>query len=374
MNNQISKKQFFTLTASFFMGNSLALTGGLSKNEKIGYITVFASFVLFIALCFLYSRLFQKYQSSDLFYISEVILGKVFSKIILLLVLFYSLFTAVISTIEFLFFVELSSDFSLKPVWTALFFSLCILSIFLCGKKALARYSELILPFVLLCMAVILFFGIEKMNPSNLKIENIPETGYIVSNTLMNFLSPFSNILIIYFFTSDMFNHKQVTPSSIKAGFTALLVIAALYLTNLLIIGKNLMSSLYFPTLYTFSVINPSLFTERSETVFFITYIFFDILYTAVAYFTAIECTEKLLPKKNTLSPKRKKVFFIIAALLSFIVMNIKIDINSFYSSFTKIPFILATVTIGIPVILTAASFFRRGVYPPPSNNSCHPQ
>ena len=372
MDNKISKKQFFTLTASFFMGNSLALTGGLSKNEKIGYITIFVSFILYIGLCFSYNRLFKIYGSSDLFFISKNILGKICYKILLALVLVYSLFTAIISSVEFLFFIELSSDFSAKPILTALLFSVCILSILLCDKKALARYSELILPFVLLSIAVILFFGLDKINISNLKIEAIPKASYIFSNTLMNFISPFSNILLIYFFASDMFNKQQINRASIKAGFVSLIVIASIYVMNLLIIGKNLMSSLYFPALYTFSVINPSLFTERSETVFYVTYIFFDILYTAVAYFTATECFEKLFFKKNTSSPKRKKIFFLIASILSFIVMNLKIDITAFYSSFTGIPYIIAAVTLGIPLILTLISLFKRPSHVQPSNNNCH--
>jgi len=370
MENKISKRQFYSLVASFFMGNSLALAGGISRGEKIGYITIFISYALFFCLCFLYSLLFKKHSSSDLFLICEKLFGKFFNKILLFIILLYSLFTALISSFEFLFFVELSSDFSIKPIWITLIFSVCLLSIFLCGKKALARYSEIILPFVIFIVAVILFFGISKANISNLKIEKLPDVPYILSNTFMNFISPFSNILLVYFFTSDLFSFEKIKKESLKAGFIALLVIASIYFMNLLIIGKELMGSLYFPTLYTFGVINPSLFTQRSETVFFITYMFFDILYVAVSYFVAIECAKRLFFKKSTSFQKGKKVFFIAVPILSFVVMNLKIDINSFYSSFSKIPFIVSGITLGIPVILILACFFKRGPRSLPLNNN----
>ena len=40
MENQITKRQFYSLFASFFMGNSLALAGGISKGEKIDAIGI----------------------------------------------------------------------------------------------------------------------------------------------------------------------------------------------------------------------------------------------------------------------------------------------------------------------------------------------
>lgn len=374
MENKITKRQFYSLCASFFMGNSLALAGGISKGEKIGYITIFFSFALYIGLLGLYGFLFKKYKTSDLFYISQTVLGKTFNKILLFIILLYSLFTALISSLEFLFFIELSSDFSFKPIWIALLFSVSLIFILLCEKKALFRYSEIILPFVIFIVGVILVFGIEKINLSNLKIENFPSISYILSNTVLNFISPFSNILILYFFSSDIFKTKNIKKESLKAGFIALLVIFGIYLMNLLIIGKNLMSSLYFPALYTFSVINPSMFTERSETVFFITYMFFDILYVAVSYFCAIECIKRLFYKKNTLSQKRKKVFFMTFPVLSFIIMNLKIDINSFYSSFSVIPFIVSFITLGTPLILILISLFKKSSCSPPLNSNSHQQ
>ena len=371
METKITKRQFYSLCASFFMGNSLALAGGISKGEKIGYITIFISFALFIGLLWSYNFLFKKYKTSDLFYISQTVLGEIFNKILLSIILLYSLFTALISSLEFLFFIQLSSDFSFDPLWIALLFSISLICILLCGKKALFRYSEIILPFVIFIVMVILIFGIEKANLSNLKIEKFPDMSYILSNTFLNFVSPFSNILILYFFASDIFKTKDIKKESLKAGFIALLVIAAIYFMNLLIIGKNLMSSLYFPALYTFSVINPSMFTQRSETVFFISYMFFDILYVAVSYFCAIECVKKLFYKKNTHFQKRKKVFFIIFPVFSFIIMNFKIDINSFYSSFSVIPFIVSFITIGTPLILILISLFRKSsCYPPLNSNS----
>lgn len=356
MNNQISKKQFFTLLSTFLMGNSLAIAGGLSKGEKIGYITIFASFLLYIGLAFMYGIIFKKSKDADLFLISENLLGKFFYKIMLFMIFIYSFLTALITSTEFLFFIELSSDFSLNPLWTALVFSISLYAIFLCGKKALARYSEVILPFVLFILLFIIVSGYSKMNVSNLKIDKIPSASYILSSTLTNFLSPFSNILLVLFFSSGMLKGKNIKSASIKAGILALIVISGIYAINLLVLGKELMGELYFPTLYTFGVINPNLFTERSETMFFVTYIFFDVLYTAVSYFTAMSCFKRLFFKKNTFSKKFKKVFLIIPALCSFIVMNLKTDITVFHESLPYIPYIFAIVTVGLPAILTVIS------------------
>lgn len=367
MDKQLSKKQFFALTASFLLGNTLAVTGGITKGEKIGYITIFISFLLYIALCLIYGGLFEKFGTSDLFYVGECVLGKALYKIFLVIILLYSLFTALVSSAEFLLFVELSSDLTVSPIFAALAFSLCVYCIILCGKRALSGYAELILPFVLFMLAITMLFGIKKFNPANLRIENIPSIKYILSNIALNFISPFSNIMLVYFLTAGTVNHKDIKKQSIKAGFLVLITIAAVYLWNLLIIGKNLMSSLYFPTLYTLGVVNPDLFTERSESIFFVTYIFFDILYTAAAYLTSINCVQRLFFKKNTLSAKTKRILFAIPAILSFAVMNFKTDSESFHSSFINMSFSSASVTLGIPIILSVVSLIRKNHIKPES-------
>lgn len=392
-NNKISEKQFFTLTASFFMGNALALAGGVSGGEKIGYITLFASYALFLLLCLLYFFLFKKSKSSDLYTVCESIFGSFFGKIALFVVFLYSVFTALLSSAEFMLFSMISSDFKINPLVISLVFSFSLLGILLCGKKALARYSELILPFVIACIAFVLISGAGKFDLSNLRTESVPSAGFIFSNIYMNFITPFSNVMLIYFFASD--NKKSAEKSlasGVKGGFTALLVIAAVYVSNLLIIGKSLMGTLFFPTLFTFGVINPPFLAERSEAIFFISYIFFDILYTAVAYFTAADCFQRIFCKKASYAEKtdeknsektqkndektlkiekngqkndeknRKndekkqkttaKILYILAAALSLAIMNLNTEAEKFYSAFSYLPYVFSAVTLGLPLLL----------------------
>lgn len=393
MSNKISEKQFFTLTASFFMGNALALAGGVSKGEKIGYITLFASFALFLGLCVLYFFLFKKSRSTDLYTVCENVFGSFFGKAVFFIVFLYSTFTALLSSAEFMLFTMISSDFTINPVLISFVFSFSLLAILLCGKKALARYSELILPFVIACIVFVLVTGADKFNLSNLKIENAPSAGFVFSNIYMNFITPFSNIMLIYFFASDnLKSPEKKFASGVKAGFIALLVIATVYISNLLIIGKKLMESLYFPTLFTFGVINPPFLSERSEGIFFISYIFFDILYTAVAYFTASDCFLRIFCKKASYAErndeknnektekneKKKqkttaKILYILATVLSFTAMNLNLETEKFYFAFSWLPYVFSAVTLGLPLLLaltaSAKAYFARS-----SKNNSRPQ
>ena len=368
-DNLITNRQFISLASAFFLGNALAVTGGINASEKTGHITILISFILYTLLCFIYKRIFTKCETSDIFGICVQFFGVAFEKLIYVAVFIYSIFTAVISSVEFLFFVEASSDFSLNPLLISFIFAVAVFLILLCGKKALARYSELILPFVLGIIAFVFIFGVKKMNFQNLIPSNFPKISELSKEVSISFLSPFSNILLIYFFVSDMFTKKTIQKGSICAGLISLAVIMAVYIANLTVIGKNLMNSLYFPALYTFSVINPEIFTERSETVFFTTYIFLDILYTACAYFVATDLCGRIFSKKNTPPKKIRKVFLVIPSLLSFAVMALAPDIETFRSSLKTVPFILSVITLGIPVIFYVLSLFRDNLPHKTKNN-----
>lgn len=363
MNNKLSKNSFFPLCVSVLLGGSLAAAGGVMQGEKIGYITVFASFLLYIPLLFLYFGIFKRGGSTDIFKASENILGKTAYKIFLTVSSVYCFFTALVSSREFFAFASLSSNLAVSPVVISLTFSACIYFIMLCGKQAVSGYTMIMLPFVMLLLGVTMLFGIPKFDTANLNIENIPDFGYIGESVFLNFVSPFSNIFIVYLLMQGT-DKKSIKRKSVTAGLFTLFVIALVYVWNLLIIGKNLMNSLYFPSLYTLGAVNPNLFTERSESVFLITYIFFYIVFVSASYLAAFSCIFRLFDKKNTPDLKIKGIVYLIPLALTFTAMTVNINTQKFHASFLTVTAVSACVTVGIPIILFLVSYIKNNRSP----------
>jgi len=361
MKKQLTPRQAICLTASFFLGNTAAIAGGGSTSEKIGYLTYFPAFFLFIILSLGYSCIFKKNENMSLFEIINETLSPVFSKIILFIIFLYSFFCAALSCGNFMFFASVSTDSQIPFSILAIFIGLCIFFILSANKKTLGRYCELILPFVLALFFIMIIFGIFKGNPKNLYVKLPIPFSDIAKSTFYNFLSPFANIFIIMLFMMNMTDTKKLFGISLKGGLISLICLFLVYFVNLLTLGKKLLGDLYYPTLFSFGVINPGLLTQRSETIYYISYVFFDIIYITVSLFVSINAFTMLFFKnKKKLSETKKRILSASFSLVLVLFMVFFNFTSSFYNLYNKFLLLQIPITIGLPFIIFIRSLSKK--------------
>ncbi len=360
MKKQLTTRQSICLIVSFFLGNTLAVMGSGSGKEKIGYLTYLPAFCLYIVLILSYSFIFKKNGNKNLFEIIESEFSNVISKLFLFVIFLYSFFCAALSCGNFMFFASVSTDSQVSFSLLSLFIGFCIFFILSSNKKTLGRYCEIILPFVLLMLFIMVIFGIFKGNPKNLYVAFPVSVKEIAKSTLYNFLSPFANIFLIMLFMNNLLGNKRLISSSLKAGAISALSLALIYFVNLLTLGKNLLSQLYYPTLFSFGVINPGLLTQRSETIYYVSYIFFDIIYISVSLFVCITAFTFLFLKEKNLSNTKKRILSSVFSVILILFMVFFNFTGSFYKLYTSFLLMQLPITLGIPTVIFLRSIFKK--------------
>ncbi len=362
MKKKLTQRQAVCLTASFFLGNTLAIAGSGNTSEKIGYLTYIPAFLIFLFLMLLYRFIFNKSGEKSFFEITDEIFPPFISKIFLAIIFLYSFFSSALSCGNFMFFASVSTDSQISFSLLSLFIGICIFFILSSNKKTLGRYCELILPFVLFLFLIMIVSGIFKGNPKNLYVD-LPINIYdILKSTVFNFFSPFANIFLIVLFMKNMISSKDIFSVSLKGGIISAICLSLVYFVNLITLGKDLLSSLYYPTLFSFGVINPGLLTQRSETIYYVSYVFFDIIYIAISLFVSMSSfsflffKEKDLTKINQTKKRTLSISFSLILVLFMMFFNFT---GSFYKLYTSILFIQLPITIGLPVIVFLRVIFK---------------
>lgn len=356
-DKKLTKGQLNALIISFFLGNTLAVSGGLLKGDKYGYITIFIAFFLFLGFIKIYDYILKKNAYCDFYTVIKNSFSKPIYKTIMAVIFVFSLFSAVMSSLNIMFFVIVSSRGEISILPFAFLLCLCLYSIMTKSKKTLGRYCSLMFYSVIFLFAIMIIFGFFKGDYKNLYV-NLPiSVPKALKSTFFGFLSPFSDIFFIYLFSGSVCRSSRVSKSAKLSGFVATMILSAVYFVNVIMLGKNLISDVYYPTLFSFGIINPITQISRSEIIYYTAHLFFDIIYISVSLFVCKDSFFKLFFEENNKSKTKERIFSL--SIASFILLYILLSgfSGKFYNSYDIIAFLRIPVNIGIVVLCFIKSF-----------------
>lgn len=353
-NKNLTKGQLTTLIISFLLGNTLAVSGGIIKGEKYGYITVFIAFLIFLLFIKMYEYTLKKNDYCDFYTVIKNCFSKPIYKIIMFAIFIFSFFSALMSSLNVVFFVIIASQGKVSLTFFAILLCLCLYSIITKDKKTLGRYCSLVFYGVIFLFLIMIIFGFFKGDYKNLYISLPISVPTVLKSTLYNFLAPFSDIFLIYIFAGSIYNPVNISKPIKLSGFFSAIILSAVYFVNVIILGKNLMSDIYYPTLFSFGVINPLTQISRSEAIYYTAHLFFDIIYICVSLFVCKDSFFKLFSKeskenKENKKNKTKERIFSLSAV-SFILLYILLSgfSGKFYNLYEAVIYLKIPINIGI--------------------------
>ncbi len=346
---KLTKKQLTAFITSFLLSNTLTVSGNAKTQEKYGYITIFLSYVVFLFLIKIYDRIFEKSGCNNIYDVLKNTFSQRFYKAILFVILVFSFLSSLMSTLNIMFFVTVSAQGKINIVFFAILLCLCLYSVTVKKENVLGRYCSLAVFGIVFLFALMISFGIFKGNLKNLSLTLPISFSDFSKSTFYNFLSPFSDIFFVYLFLQNLSPYKETSKSAKISGLTATVILSGVYIVNLSVLGKNLMSNVYYPTLFSFGIINPFNKISRSEIVYYSSHIFFDIIYTAVGIFIAKTCFFKIFTKK---SKTKEHIFSVSAVSLILLFILFSSFSGSFYNLYNKIAFLRLPINIGIVLLL----------------------
>ena len=363
---KLTSRQGFCLMTCFLLGNVLSGIGSGSDLEKTGYLSVFFSFLPLILLIFIYREILRRNNNRDFFELFSLLLGRTAGKILLIVIAFYSLLSAFFSMANLIEFIEKSTFFN-TPKQLVLFISL-LLILYLCfsREKAMGRYAEIVLPIVLFAVSMLFIFGWKQFNPEHIVF--ISSKKHFVKQGFKIFLSPFSEIIFVYLLFDMLKDKTKISKIAISSCTLTVFLFSAMYLFNLLILGKKLMASVPFPTFYAASVVEVGTVIENAETLITFSYTFCDLLYSGACLFLLSKSVQTLFPQHQN----AKKITALSAVILIFVLLCIPKISGNLRQYYEWVAPGMIPLTLGIPMVLLLATLFKKPNTKGHSPKSCN--
>ncbi|MEK4877118.1 MULTISPECIES: GerAB/ArcD/ProY family transporter [Paenibacillus] len=265
MNKEIiSTGHAISIAVLFIMGTSIFM-GVPGESGNSNWIAVLLAMVLVVPLLLIYARLHVLLPGKDLFDMLITVFGGVLGRIISCLYIWYTfhLGTLILRVFgEFSRSVTLTETPMLAPM---LCLGLLCVWIVKAGIEVLGRSSNLLLLFGLFVNLVIVTLAFSKMEYHHLL--PLLDKGWkpLFNDTLGTFSFPFAEIIVFLGAFANLSNKSSVRKVLFGSVAIAGTIIIMATLRNLLMLGPEVLSSLYFPAYVSAGRINVGDFLTRIE-------------------------------------------------------------------------------------------------------------
>ncbi|WBW95646.1 GerAB/ArcD/ProY family transporter [Oceanirhabdus sp. W0125-5] len=348
MNNEaVSDKQGIALIILFIIGSSSIVVPGLPAKKDV-WLAIILSVIMALPMAIIASRLHVIFPGKDIFDIVEICFGKFIGK---LLILIFSWFVFKLAaevlrnSSQFLNASNLTSTPLIVPmICTSTF----ILYIVKKGLPVMGKFAEFVLIFPVTFIFVITFLLIPEMNIYNVVPVLEEGMGPVIKGALGALSFPFGQT-VLFSMLFSIFNEKKspykIYISGLLIGGLLLLITS---LTNILVLGFNTASSLYFPSVSTATRINILGTLQRLEIIPTLTFIIGQYLKISIL----ILCACKGLSKTFDCEDYR-----FIATPICFLMVSLCYtlhgNIMEFYEWVAKVlPYSSLPVQVFIPILI----------------------
>ncbi|MHA6534489.1 GerAB/ArcD/ProY family transporter [Paenibacillus sp. BAC0078] len=263
----------FIIGSSLFMGVS-----GQSGNSS--WIALIFAILLAVPLMLIYARLHKLFPGKDLYDMLITVFGAIFGRVLSCLYIWYALHLGALVLRNFGEFgksVALTSTPMLVPM---LVIGLLCIWVVKAGLEVLGRSAKFLLLFTVTVLVLLELLSIPKFQYHHLL--PVLDSGWrlVATDTIGTFTFPFAELVI--FLGAFSVLPKKVSAKRVLVSGVLLAGVIVIFVTlrNLLVLGPNILSSLYFPSYVAVSRINIGDFLTRiegSSAVLFVTALFVKV-------------------------------------------------------------------------------------------------
>lgn len=279
-NEVISERQAVILIILFIVGSTfLQGSAGLAKQDA--WFAVFVAMSFSILLLLMYSRILSLFPEKDLFDILQILMGKYIGKIISILMIWFAFHDGTIIMTNLAEFSKTLVYDDTPIAVPMILFSLLLIWGLKEGIEVLGRWSEFFIFVVIIIFLAITALSIPQMDIDRLKPILSSGMTPVLRGAFSTFSYPFGETVVF----TMVFSKISKTKSYKKTFMTGLLIGGGLVfiatLRNLLILGPETISRVYFPSTMAISLVRVGEILERLEmfvTIDFLICVFVKII------------------------------------------------------------------------------------------------
>lgn len=270
--DSLSNKEKISVISLFIVGAASVFVSGIEAKQdvRIAYIIVT---LLTLPLIFIIFRLYSIFPQKDLFDIIQLCFGNIIGKGIILIIISYLAYWISDLLVTYgLFIMTVSMEETPSLVFILFITFLCIYLVKE-GASVLARCSELFIVIVVLTFTIIFLLSIPKMNIDYIMPILSQGLKPVMKGVFSLFTFPFAQIFILSIVIFNFDTKSDCYKIYLKGFLIGVLLLLLLSLTNVLVLGVDSLSTIYFPTYKTIARLNVGSFLQRMEIIIVITFL-----------------------------------------------------------------------------------------------------
>lgn len=264
--------QSISIAVMFIIGSSLFMgTSGQAGNSS--WIALIFAMLLAVPLMLIYARLHTLFPGMDLYDMLHAVFGPVIGRMFSCLYIWYSLHlgTLVLRNFgEFSRTVALTSTPMIAPILVLVLLSVWAVN---AGIEVIGRSAKFLLLFTMAALGFVQLLSIPQYDFHYLK--PLLDSGWypVFEETMGSFMFPFGEIVVFLGAFSILPKKGSAARVLLSSLLIAGIIILLITLRNLLVLGPEILSSLYFPSYVAVGRINVGDFLTRIEGSSSITFI-----------------------------------------------------------------------------------------------------
>jgi spore germination protein KB len=347
----ISNKQGIFITSMFILGSAIVVSTGAEAKQDV-WIAILMALLLSIPMLFIYSKLLTLYPGKDLYDILIEVFGNITGKIISSVFVWYSFHLGALVIRNFSEFVNVISFPETPQYVIVVFLGLLCIWIVKSGLEVLGRWSAFVFPILVVILLVTIALTLQNAHLINLKPILYKGMKPVLATSISLFTFPFAETVVLTLVFNSLKNHNKtfkVLLIGVLVGCLAMLIISV---RNILVLGPEATSHLYFPSYLAVRTANIGNFLQRFEVTVAIVFICSGFIKASICLYAAVKGAAKILNIEN---------YTYIVAPIAFLMMNLACTIyNSTMEMFEwaiKInPYYAIPFQVLLPIIILIAA------------------
>lgn len=331
----------------FICGSTMVLGTGIEANQD-AWIAVVVAALMAVPVYAVYGRIAKTYPGENIYDIFEIVFGKVLGKTLSLLFVWYSVHLGSLVIRNFSEFVQIVS-FPETPQFVMVMFTGLVVIYFLkSGIEVIGRWSDYIIVVIIMFVIIINVLSITQMHIEYI----IPILGRGVGGILRSstaiFAFPFGEAVIFLSVLNNLNeNGKPYRIFYISLALGGLIILIA-SMRNILTLGVQVATTLYFPVYTSISLINIGDFLQRLQVLVTIIYILTGFIKISICIYSACIGFSKVFNIKDY----RKIVVPISLVSMSLSCIIYKNPMEMFYWALVIYKYYAFPFQVIIPIIL----------------------
>lgn len=260
----------------FIFGSTLVFGIGTEAGQDIWISQLFA-IAFTIPAVLMFARIMKLFPGKNLFEIIDELFGKIFGKVLIVLLVWYALHLSASVLRNFTDFIQVTTMPETPQLPVAIMLLAPILYLARCRTGVFGKWS--VVTFVIISTIILftILLSIEAMDWNNILPVMEHDMGTLLNSSYQLFTLPLGETFLFLGIADSLKKgdspYKAYLYGILFIGFSSLLILPR----NVLVLGPGMMEVTYYPSFAVGRIINPGDFFARIENMLSMNYIFTGI-------------------------------------------------------------------------------------------------